>query len=161
MRLTAMAASLVINLARTATRNAEPHVTKCSRSLTSAAGVARSPQCLRHRAPGGAPAEMPHAVAAVVSRGGRPDLAGDALARVRAPTLFIVGSRDTEVLELDVVGDLAAHWFTMYLHRDAGAAHSSKRLKNHRLASSAAAKYAASSPAIRASTAAGSGTKAK
>ncbi|HEU4680538.1 MAG TPA: dienelactone hydrolase family protein [Gemmatimonadales bacterium] len=40
-------------------------------------------------------------VGAVVSRGGRPDLAGDALPRVRAPTLFIVGERDVEVLELN------------------------------------------------------------
>ncbi len=40
-------------------------------------------------------------VAAIVSRGGRPDLAGDALARVRAPTLLIVGGRDREVLELN------------------------------------------------------------
>jgi putative phosphoribosyl transferase len=38
---------------------------------------------------------------AVVSRGGRPDLAGDALARVRAPTLLIVGGRDIEVLQLN------------------------------------------------------------
>jgi putative phosphoribosyl transferase len=40
-------------------------------------------------------------VGAVVSRGGRPDLAGDALKEVRAPTLLIVGSRDTAVLELN------------------------------------------------------------
>lgn len=40
-------------------------------------------------------------VAAVVSRGGRPDLAGDALARVLAPTLLIVGSLDTHVIELN------------------------------------------------------------
>ncbi len=40
-------------------------------------------------------------VASVVSRGGRPDLAGDALPAVRAPTLLIVGSRDREVLELN------------------------------------------------------------
>ena len=40
-------------------------------------------------------------VAAVVSRGGRPDLAGDALPLVQAPTLLIVGSRDTEVLALN------------------------------------------------------------
>jgi dienelactone hydrolase len=40
-------------------------------------------------------------VAAVVSRGGRPDLAGDALAAVRAPTLLIVGGEDHEVLELN------------------------------------------------------------
>jgi putative phosphoribosyl transferase len=40
-------------------------------------------------------------VAAVVSRGGRPDLAGDALAEVTAPTQLIVGERDREVLELN------------------------------------------------------------
>ena len=45
---------------------------------------------------------QPDRVAAVVSRGGRPDLAGgDALARVRAPTLLIVGGDDAEVLELN------------------------------------------------------------
>jgi pimeloyl-ACP methyl ester carboxylesterase len=41
-------------------------------------------------------------IAAVVSRGGRPDLAGgDALARVEAPTLLIVGGEDREVIELN------------------------------------------------------------
>jgi len=40
-------------------------------------------------------------IGALVSRGGRPDLAGSALARVRAPTLLIVGSRDPTVLELN------------------------------------------------------------
>ncbi len=40
-------------------------------------------------------------VAAVVSRGGRPDLAGSALTKVRAPTLLIVGGRDDVVLELN------------------------------------------------------------
>lgn len=40
-------------------------------------------------------------VAAVVSRGGRPDLASDALAKVRAPVLLIVGSNDREVLDLN------------------------------------------------------------
>ncbi|MFK0150575.1 dienelactone hydrolase family protein [Streptomyces sp. NPDC090499] len=40
-------------------------------------------------------------VRAVVSRGGRPDLAVDALASVRAPTLLIVGGRDREVLRLN------------------------------------------------------------
>lgn len=40
-------------------------------------------------------------VGAVVSRGGRPDLASAALARVRAPTLLIVGGGDTEVLALN------------------------------------------------------------
>ncbi|AGK47743.1 MULTISPECIES: alpha/beta family hydrolase [Burkholderia] len=46
-------------------------------------------------------------VRAVVSRGGRPDLAGDALPRVRVPTLLIVGERDDEVLRLNRV---AAGW---------------------------------------------------
>jgi dienelactone hydrolase len=40
-------------------------------------------------------------VRAVVSRGGRPDLAGDLLATVRAPTLLIVGGQDTQVLEFN------------------------------------------------------------
>ncbi|MFE6839005.1 phosphoribosyltransferase family protein [Streptomyces sp. NPDC057705] len=40
-------------------------------------------------------------IGAVVSRGGRPDLAGPRLAAVRAPTLLVVGSRDTTVLELN------------------------------------------------------------
>ncbi|MER5967061.1 phosphoribosyltransferase family protein [Streptomyces sp. NPDC002057] len=40
-------------------------------------------------------------VTAVVSRGGRPDLAADRLARVRAPTLLVVGGRDTPVLDLN------------------------------------------------------------
>ena len=40
-------------------------------------------------------------VVAIVSRGGRPDLAGDALERVSAPTLLIVGGADTEVLDLN------------------------------------------------------------
>jgi dienelactone hydrolase len=40
-------------------------------------------------------------VGAVVSRGGRPDLAGDALERVRAPTSLIVGGEDRSVLELN------------------------------------------------------------
>lgn len=92
------------------------------------------------------------AVAAVVSRGGRPDLAGDALGHVRAPTLLIVGGADDVVLELnrraatamtartelevvagaghlfaepgalEQVADLAARWFSRYLERDSGAA---------------------------------------
>ncbi|WP_447007517.1 dienelactone hydrolase family protein [Saccharothrix isguenensis] len=41
-------------------------------------------------------------VEAVVSRGGRPDLAGRALGRVRAPTLLVVGGRDEQVLDLNV-----------------------------------------------------------
>jgi putative phosphoribosyl transferase len=40
-------------------------------------------------------------IGAVVSRGGRPDLAGEALTRVQAPTLLIVGGRDTVVLRLN------------------------------------------------------------
>lgn len=40
-------------------------------------------------------------IGAIVSRGGRPDLAGDALPAVRAPTLLVVGSRDTQVLALN------------------------------------------------------------
>lgn len=49
-----------------------------------------------------AAAEHADEVSAVVSRGGRPDLAGrDALQRVRAPTLLIVGAADTHVIELN------------------------------------------------------------
>lgn len=84
-------------------------------------------------------------IGAVVSRGGRPDLAGPRLADVRAPTLLIVGGRDTTVLDLneqaqrvlrcenrlaivpgathlfeepgalDEVADLARDWFTKHL----------------------------------------------
>lgn len=90
-------------------------------------------------------AAEPKRVRAVVSRGGRPDLAGEALARVRAPTLLIVGSLDTEVIALnqaaaerlaclkelaivpgathlfeeagtlDLAAGLAASWFRRYL----------------------------------------------
>jgi putative phosphoribosyl transferase len=86
-------------------------------------------------------------VAAIVSRGGRPDLAGNALRRVVAPTLLIVGSRDQTVLELnrialevlpgtkrleivlgathlfeekgalELVAELAKDWFVLYLSR--------------------------------------------
>jgi dienelactone hydrolase len=89
----------------------------------------------------------PEDVSAVVSRGGRPDLAGEALTVVRAPTLLIVGGRDTTVLELnqaaqarmraessleiipgathlfeepgalDIVADLAAAWFRRHFQR--------------------------------------------
>jgi dienelactone hydrolase len=98
-----------------------------------------------------AAAAAPHTVAAVVSRGGRPDLAGAALEQVRAPTLLIVGGRDTEVLALnrgalarlgcakeltvvpgathlfeepgtlEAVSDLATAWFTRYLANRPGA----------------------------------------
>jgi putative phosphoribosyl transferase len=95
-----------------------------------------------------AAAELGGQIAAVVSRGGRPDLAGARLAQVRAPTLLIVGGRDEVVLELnrqaqaklrcehaleivpgathlfeepgtlDQVAVLAAQWFTNYLPRE-------------------------------------------
>lgn len=98
-----------------------------------------------------AAAESGTRVAAVVSRGGRPDLAGPALASVSAPTLLIVGSRDHEVLELnrqalarlpgearlmtvsgathlfeepgtlDEVARLATSWFHRHLPRSTGA----------------------------------------
>ncbi len=48
-----------------------------------------------------AASELPEAVRAVVSRGGRPDLAGRTLQFVHAPTLLIVGGADTEVLALN------------------------------------------------------------
>jgi pimeloyl-ACP methyl ester carboxylesterase len=48
-----------------------------------------------------AAAERPELVGAVVARGGRPDLAGDALAGVRAPTLLIVGGDDEPVIGLN------------------------------------------------------------
>jgi pimeloyl-ACP methyl ester carboxylesterase len=92
-----------------------------------------------------AAAERPSAVGAIVSRGGRPDLAGDALPRVKAPSLLLVGELDREVIALnrdamarmraptelvivpgathlfeepgalDVVADLAARHFSRYL----------------------------------------------
>jgi putative phosphoribosyl transferase len=46
-------------------------------------------------------AKLPEQIAAVVSRGGRADLAGEFLERVRAPSLLIVGGDDTEVLALN------------------------------------------------------------
>lgn len=96
-----------------------------------------------------AAADLGGAVAAVVSRGGRPDLAGPALPLVRSPTLLIVGGRDAPVIErnrdamarmtapveleivpgathlfeetgtLERVADLAAAWFDRYLGDDA------------------------------------------
>jgi putative phosphoribosyl transferase len=56
-----------------------------------------------------AAAIRPEAVQAVVSRGGRPDLAGPALARVRAPTLLIVGGDDTPVIDLNFEALEALH----------------------------------------------------
>ena len=48
-----------------------------------------------------AAAELPAAISAVVSRGGRPDLAEDSLGHVRAPTLLIVGGYDGPVIEMN------------------------------------------------------------
>ncbi|SFR53795.1 Dienelactone hydrolase [Marinobacter daqiaonensis] len=48
-----------------------------------------------------AAADRPERASAVVSRGGRPDLAGEALPRVEAATLFIVGGEDTPVIEMN------------------------------------------------------------
>ena len=48
-----------------------------------------------------AAASRPYDVEAVVSRGGRPDLAASSLARVHAPTLLIVGGEDGAVIELN------------------------------------------------------------
>ena len=86
-------------------------------------------------------ARHPHGVSAIVSRGGRPDLAASALPLVQAPTLFIVGALDHQVVQwnesaarslrcehrvevvpgathlfeepgtLDIVAELAATWF--------------------------------------------------
>jgi putative phosphoribosyl transferase len=97
-----------------------------------------------------AAAQQPGAVGALVSRGGRVDLAAQFLPKVRAPTLLIVGGADREVLRLnraalpalpcekrleivpgashlfeepgalDAVAHLAAHWFACHL--DAAAA---------------------------------------
>lgn len=94
----------------------------------------------------GAAATWPEEVGAVVSRGGRPDLAAESLPRVTAPTLLIVGGRDPEVLRLNeqaaaklggpsevrivpgathlfeepgtlgAVAEMAASWFTTHLH---------------------------------------------
>jgi pimeloyl-ACP methyl ester carboxylesterase len=57
-----------------------------------------------------AAAERSDVVGAVVSRGGRPDLAGDALRRVLAPTLLIVGGNDPIVIRLNraALGELAS-----------------------------------------------------
>jgi dienelactone hydrolase len=94
-----------------------------------------------------AAAERPREIAAIVSRGGRPDLAGPALAKVVTPTLLIVGGLDTPVIQmnrdamkqmavaatleivpgathlfeepgtLEKVAELAADWFAHYLQR--------------------------------------------
>ena len=93
-----------------------------------------------------AAAERPEDIGAIVSRGGRPDLAGSALKRVQAPTLLIVGGYDLPVIDmnqealdqlrvpkqltivpgathlfeepgtLEEVARLASQWFGQYLH---------------------------------------------
>jgi putative phosphoribosyl transferase len=95
-----------------------------------------------------AAAELGDTVGAVISRGGRPDLAGDALERVKSPTLLIVGELDYPVIEmnqdaygqltcekemkiipgathlfeepgtLEQVAQIAADWFQRHLHRN-------------------------------------------
>ena len=57
-----------------------------------------------------AAAERAESVVAVVSRGGRPDLAAEALPRVKAPTLLIVGGNDSPVIAMNkqAMGDLRA-----------------------------------------------------
>jgi dienelactone hydrolase len=56
-----------------------------------------------------AAAQLPELVGAVVSRGGRPDLAGSALEGVRAPTLLIVGGLDEAVIEMNRDAMTAMH----------------------------------------------------
>ena len=58
-----------------------------------------------------AAAERPGTIKAVVSRGGRPDLAGEALERVEAPTLLIVGGHDEPVIQMnrDAMRRMHAH----------------------------------------------------
>ena len=48
-----------------------------------------------------AASEQPDSISAIVSRGGRPDLAGTALTRVQSPTLFVVGGNDPIVIDLN------------------------------------------------------------
>jgi len=69
-----------------------------------------------------AAAELPRAIHAVVSRGGRPDLAGDSLERVDAPTLAIVGGNDPVVLNLNCQA-LARMKCVHALHVIPGASH--------------------------------------
>ena len=68
--------------------------------------TARLPVCLFGASTGGgaalrAAALLPHDIAAVVSRGGRPDLAASVLPDVKAPTLLIVGGEDTPVIAMN------------------------------------------------------------
>jgi putative phosphoribosyl transferase len=81
-------------------------LTGAIRWLSDRADTARMPVALFGASTGAAAAllaaaEVPDHVQLVISRGGRPDLAGDALRRVQAPTFLIVGGRDLEVLDLN------------------------------------------------------------
>jgi len=97
-----------------------------------------------------AASDYPNVVKAVVSRGGRPDLAGPVLHKVKSPTLLIVGGNDYPVIDmnqeafdklktekkmvivpgathlfeergtLEVVAQLAADWFSVYLTKKGG-----------------------------------------
>jgi putative phosphoribosyl transferase len=67
-------------------------------------------------------AQNPSEIAAIVSRGGRPDMAGEAIAQIRAPTLLIVGGADTVVLELNEDAYAALNC-TKHLHVVPGATH--------------------------------------
>jgi dienelactone hydrolase len=69
-----------------------------------------------------AAAELPRLIHAVVSRGGRPDLAGEALEHVEAPTLAIVGGNDRVVLDLNRQA-LARMHCVKALHLIPGAGH--------------------------------------
>jgi len=76
------------------------------RSLEGQGSVAKLPLGLFGASTGAAAAlvaaaNFPRRVGAVVSRGGRPDLAGDALDKVRTPTLLIVGGADFGVIDLN------------------------------------------------------------
>lgn len=68
-------------------------------------------------------AREPELVDAVVSRGGRPDMAGEELGLVRAPTLLVVGERDTQVLQLNQQAAAALTATTVELRTVAGATH--------------------------------------
>jgi dienelactone hydrolase len=70
-----------------------------------------------------AAAERPEIVRAVVSRGGRPDLAGSALPKVKAPTLLIVGGRDEPVIDLNETAKARMQSAQVELKIVAGATH--------------------------------------
>jgi putative phosphoribosyl transferase len=81
-------------------------LTGAIRWLTDQAATGSLPVALFGASTGAAAAlraavEVPQLVKLVISRGGRPDLAGEALEQVRVPTLLIVGGRDVEVLALN------------------------------------------------------------